>query len=109
MANKASPLASIPHSWDLESWEEKAGGIWPYNKERARRIVRRYKPELQAAGALSRVGRTLVILGNGYQRWLESNAARVSNYDVPMNRPEHADKRFGNGTQRKKGRDQKPA
>jgi hypothetical protein len=92
---KSSPTIPLPHSWDLKSWETAAAHVWPHNEIAARRILRAHRAELQAAGALTRIGRRLVFLGNGYMKWLASQAPNVSEYDVPMNRPEHAAKRFG--------------
>lgn len=92
---KALPLA-LPHSWDLETWP---AHVWPCERERARLVVRAHKAELHAFGALTRIGRTLVFLGAGYQKWLASNVSRVTEFDVPMNRPEHAHKRFNQARQ----------
>lgn len=91
---KSSPTIPLPHSWDLRSWETAAPHVWPHNEIAARRVLRVHRTELQAAGALTRIGRNLVVLGNGYMKWLASQAANVTEYDVPMNRPEHAHKRF---------------
>jgi len=92
---KSSPTSPVPHSWDLRSWEAAAPHVWPHNEVAARRILKTRRAELQAAGALTRIGRNLVFLGAGYQKWLASQAPNVTDYDVPMNRPEHAAKRFG--------------
>jgi hypothetical protein len=95
MSIKSNPRAPVPHSWDLKSWESQAGHVWPHDESHARRVLRAHRAELYAAGALTRIGRNLVFLGPGYQRWLASNMRRVTELDVPMNRPENADKRFG--------------
>ncbi|HEY2781991.1 MAG TPA: hypothetical protein VGI90_14505 [Steroidobacteraceae bacterium] len=87
-----SSTPTLPHSWDLRTWPE---GVWPNSDEAARRLLRSHRAELQAAGALTRIGRNLVFMGAGYQKWLASQAPNVTQYDVPMNRPEHASKRFG--------------
>jgi hypothetical protein len=92
---KTAPTVPVPHSWDLKSWKSTAAHVWPHDEIAARRILRAHRAELQAAGALTRIGRNLVFLGNGYMKWLASQAAQVTEFDVPMNRPEHAAKRFG--------------
>ncbi len=89
---KVSPLLQ---SWSLRTWQDQAPHVWPGNGELGRTVIRHHKAELHAAGALTRIGRELIIIGAGYQKWLASNAARVTDYDVPMNRPEHAAKRRG--------------
>jgi hypothetical protein len=43
--------------------------------------VRSNRRELMADGALSRVGRRLVILGRGYSRWLARQADRVTRFE----------------------------
>jgi hypothetical protein len=43
--------------------------------------VRVHRQELVAAGALSRVGRELVVLGARYVRWLERKAVDVGHFD----------------------------
>jgi hypothetical protein len=43
-------------------------------------LCRAYRDELLAAGALTRVGRELVVLGARYARWLESRACEVPGY-----------------------------
>jgi hypothetical protein len=92
---KSSPTIPLPHSWDLRSWQTIAAHVWPHNEMAARRLLRAHRAELQAAGALTRIGRSLVFLGSGYMKWLASQAPNVTELDVPMNRPEHAAKRFG--------------
>lgn len=92
MAIKVSPLLQ---SWSLRTWEQQAPHVWPGNADLARKILRAHKAELHAAGALCRIGRELIFIGAGYQRWLSSNAHRVTEFDVPMNKPEHVAKRFG--------------
>jgi hypothetical protein len=55
-------------------------------------VVRGHRAEMHALGALTRIGRTLVFRGAGYEKWLNANAPRVD-YELPMNAPEHAHKR----------------
>lgn len=72
-----------PHSWDLEHWPQ---SVYPHTTGRARYMVRSHKNELLAAGALSRVGRELIVLGARYTRWLESRASAVPDFEVAANR-----------------------
>jgi hypothetical protein len=39
--------------------------------------VRTHRDELILAGALTRVGRVLVVMAAGYSRWLEKSSAKV--------------------------------
>lgn len=48
-------------------------------------MVRMHRSELHRVGALTRIGRTLVIRGAGYEKWLNKNAVRVDGYDVAPN------------------------
>jgi len=43
--------------------------------------VRAYRDELLAVGALTRVGRQLVVLGEGYGRFLARQTQRVPGYE----------------------------
>jgi hypothetical protein len=92
---KSTAVLQPPHSWDLKTWETQAPHVWPGNGQQARALIRHHRAELTSFGALTRIGRKLVIIGVGYQKWLASNAARVAEYEVPMNSPQHASKRFG--------------
>jgi hypothetical protein len=49
-------------------------------------VLRSYRNELLAEGALSRVGKRVVVLGKGYQRFLEKRIAEVSGFT--SNNPE---------------------
>lgn len=72
-----------PHSWDLEHWPT---SVWPHSEGRARYVLRANRDELMRAGALSRVGRELIVLGAKYVRWLERGAAQVPGYQIAANR-----------------------
>jgi hypothetical protein len=39
-----------------------------------------HKSELEAAGALSRVGRQIVVIGEPYGRWLQSCSSKVAEF-----------------------------
>lgn len=75
---------TIPHSWSIEHWPEH---VHPGTPTRARYLVRANRDSLLAAGAISRVGREIVILGGRYSRWLEKNTANVPGYEIAANRP----------------------
>lgn len=81
---RKDPTAELPpHSWDLEHWPP---GIYPHTETRARYIIRAHRDELLAAGALSRVGRELVVVGARYAAWLERRASNVADYEIAPNR-----------------------
>jgi hypothetical protein len=69
-------------SWSIENWP---ADMWPNTVDRARYVIRANKDSLLAAGALSRVGRELIIFGVRYQRWLERHAANVPDYEIAAN------------------------
>ena len=80
--SKASDSATgaapqLPHSWDIQSWP---AAVWPCSGERARWVLRAYRSEL-VAGALSRTGKLLIVLGKGYARWLDSRMAQVGEFE----------------------------
>jgi hypothetical protein len=52
-----------------------------------------HRAEMHKCGAVTRIGRTLVFRGAGWDKWLNANAGRVIDYDLPMNSPPHAYKR----------------
>jgi hypothetical protein len=56
-------------------------------------MVRAHRAELHAYKALTRIGRGLVFLGDGYQKFLNGGIARVIDYGIAPNAPEHAHKR----------------
>lgn len=72
-----------PHSWDLEHWPQ---SVYPHTSGRARYLVRAHRDALMSAGALTRIGREIVVIGGPYTRWLASYAARVQDYDIAANR-----------------------
>lgn len=74
---------TVPHSWGIDSWPP---DVWPHTPERGRYLVRSNKSDLMHAGALARVGRELVILGDRYRRWLERRARDVPGYPCAANR-----------------------
>jgi hypothetical protein len=74
---------SVPHSWCLNDWPETVN---PGSATRARYIVRAHRDDLLLAGALCRVGRELVVLGQKYSNWLERHTSEVPGYVAPPNR-----------------------
>ena len=74
------PAPNVPHSWELGRWETNAADVWPHDQKRAAWVVRAYRSELVEHGALTRIGKTLVILGAGYTRWLEQRSHHVAEF-----------------------------
>ena len=88
---------AVPHDWTIRCWPR---DVYPYDGTKARHMLRVHQAKLVAAGALTRIGREIVVLGAGYSRWLASNAGNVTEWaetNVAANRDEHASKRFGRG------------
>jgi hypothetical protein len=69
----------IRHRWSLTHWPE---AVFPTHSARGRYIVRTNRRNLMEAGALVRVGRSLVILGPQYHGWLARQSNRVAGYTV---------------------------
>jgi len=80
---QTTPAVLAPHSWDLEHWPDY---IYPHTESRARYLVRAYRNDLLNVGALTRVGREIVIIGAAYSRWLQSGAKNVAGYESNANR-----------------------
>ena len=77
----------IPHSWGIESWPP---DVFPHDPARARYLYRKHRDDLLKAGAVARVGRTVVVFGSRYTRWLERQASRVPDYEIAPNRDQPA-------------------
>ena len=73
----------LPHSWNLSAWPSE---VYPGSSDKARYLVRAQRDSLVREGALVRVGRELVIIGDRYARWLQKGAARVAEFECPANR-----------------------
>jgi hypothetical protein len=82
MSNKAS-AERIPHSWAIDEWPQ---SVYPHRPSKAKYIIRAHRDELVTAGALSRVGRDLVVLGAGYSAWLAKQSNRVNGFQIAPNR-----------------------
>ena len=80
---KKTPAELVPHSWGVDDWPQT---IYPNDARRARYLVRAHKTELLNEGALTRVGRELVIIGAAYARFLAKQAEHVAAYDIAPNR-----------------------
>jgi hypothetical protein len=80
---KGIAVQAAPQSWDLEHWP---AHVYPHERGRARYLIRAHKIELIAAGALARVGREFVILGQQYTRWLQKQTTRAAAYSIAPNR-----------------------
>jgi hypothetical protein len=90
--NTLNRAAQLPHDWTIKNWPR---DVYPYDGIKARHLLRINQAKLLAAGALTRIGREIVVLGAGYAKWMASNAPRVTEYVPAPNREEHAHKRFG--------------
>jgi hypothetical protein len=75
--NVAKSTSGVPHSWDVASWPST---VWPGDAKRGAWVIRSNKSELVAAGAIARVGKTRVIIGGPFVRWLERRVTRFADY-----------------------------
>jgi hypothetical protein len=82
MSKKVPPAQPAPHSWSIECWPQ---GVYPCAPGKGRYLVRCNRTSLLAAGALTRIGRDLVVLGGPFSRWLESQAGRVEGFQIAPN------------------------
>jgi hypothetical protein len=78
MATSSRSNPDVPHSWDRKSWPKE---VWPGDQKRAGWVLRAYRNELIAEGALTRAGKTLIVLGRGYSKWLAKRAAHVADFE----------------------------
>jgi len=67
----------LPHSWEITSWPP---SVWPNDTGRARWLVRAYRDQLLRHKALTRVGKRIVILGDGWSRFLAACASDVRGF-----------------------------
>jgi hypothetical protein len=77
--SKSEPL---PHSWPLNDWPS---GVYPNRASSGRYLVRTHRDALIACGALTRIGRELVVLGEGYARFLARHADRAAEWPLAAN------------------------
>jgi hypothetical protein len=76
-------VSAIPHSWCQDDWPP---GVYPGRPSRAKYVLRAHRDELVAVGALTRIGRNLVVLGAPYVGWLAKNSNRVLDFEIAPNR-----------------------
>ncbi|MCH7507578.1 MAG: hypothetical protein IID60_09780 [Proteobacteria bacterium] len=74
---------SHPHSWSIKRWP---AHVYPNSPDKARYLVRANKDSLILEGALVRVGRELVIIGDRYVRWMQKKGSAVPGYECPANK-----------------------
>jgi hypothetical protein len=79
MATKTSPL----HSWSIKNWPT---DVYPNDSQKARYLIRANRDELTREGALVRVGRELVVIGERYVRWMQKKGSGVPDYECPANK-----------------------
>lgn len=75
---------TLPHSWAVTDWP---ADIFPNDPKKARHMVRSNKDEMVRKGVLVRVGRSLVVIGAPYAKWIAQQGAKVPGYECPANRP----------------------
>ncbi len=84
-SNRKIQVDSVPSSWALNEWEQRAPGAYPHSAPRARYIFRCHRDELIACGAIVRIGRELVVCGAAYCSWLQRNGSRVADFSIAPN------------------------
>jgi|HubBroStandDraft_3_1064219.scaffolds.fasta_scaffold354189_1 hypothetical protein len=72
----------LPHSWAINDWPK---DVYPGTPDRARYIVRTHKRALMDLGALSRVGRDLIVIGEKFDKWLKRHSADVADFEIAAN------------------------
>lgn len=83
MKSPRAKAESLPHSWPAKDWP---AHVFPGNAQRAKHVLRSNRTELLADGALARVGREIIVFGEGYGRWLARKTGRVDGYEIAPNR-----------------------
>jgi hypothetical protein len=76
-------VSTVPHSWPLSNWPP---NVYPNDRRKALYLVRMQRAELLQAGAIVRVGRELVLIGEPYVRWLAKRATYVPGFTAACNR-----------------------
>jgi hypothetical protein len=80
MATRPIKAAPLPHSWRIADWPTE---VYPSRPGPGKYVVRANRDELLSLGALCRVGRDLVVIGEGYGRFLARKNDRVPGYVTP--------------------------
>ena len=81
MARALTP--TLPHSWSIDSWPP---DVWPNSPVKGRWVVRAHRKHLTELRALTRVGRTIIILGAQYARFLEKQRNHVADFEIAPNK-----------------------
>ena len=87
MATNRAKASALPHSWPINDWPQH---VYPNRSSSGKYVVRRHRDELLALGALSRVGRELVVFGEGYGRFLARRTGEASTFAIAPNQREAA-------------------
>lgn len=83
MSNQRNQMSlPAPHSWDIEHWPSH---VYPHTPGKGRYLIRCNRTSLTEFGALTRIGRDLVILGAPFCKWLASQSHRVEKYEIAAN------------------------
>ena len=83
MPRITSAAEPAPHSWDIEHWP---ASVYPHTPNRGRYVVRMHRNDLMLAGALTRIGREIVVIGHAYTKWLAKKSANVTDFEIAPNR-----------------------
>jgi hypothetical protein len=78
-----SKVMPLPHSWLVSDWPPH---VAPNRINAGKQLVRAHRAELIQCGALTRIGRNLTILGEGYALFLARKMKRVEDYEIAPNR-----------------------
>jgi hypothetical protein len=83
MAKQSHIAQPMPNSWLLKEWPQ---GVAPGSTKKARYILRRYKKELIANGAVARIGRDVTFLGQGYAAFLATLIPKFESFECNARR-----------------------
>lgn len=81
-APKVSALP-VPHSWTPPDWPLH---VYPGTERKGRYIIQQHREELVRLGALTRVGRDLVVIGRPYAAWVQTQGHRVVGFEIAPNK-----------------------
>jgi hypothetical protein len=84
-AHKIVPKIATPafgDYWDIEHWPT---NVFPHTPAAGRHAVRSNMGELAAEGVISRQGRTIVVNGDAWRRWLMRPKARKAVHEFENN------------------------
>jgi hypothetical protein len=80
MAVRPTRATPLPHSWRIADWPT---NVYPNSPGSGRYVVRTNRDELLALGALTRVGRDLIVIGESFARFLARKIGSVADYVPP--------------------------